>query len=76
MVCKTEQHACCAKTGTSQESRDLWISAFTPYYTASAWGGYDEHKTMDRLSQNWHQKLWRNIMERIQDTKGLGVQGL
>ena len=60
-----------AKTGTSQESRDLWISAFTPYYTASVWGGYDEHKTKDRLSQNWHQKLWRNIMERIQDTKGL-----
>lgn len=60
-----------AKTGTSQESRDLWISAFTPYYTVSVWGGYDEHKTMDRLSQNWHQKLWRNIMERIQDTKGL-----
>lgn len=60
-----------AKTGTSQESRDLWISAFTPYYTASVWGGYDEHETMDRLSQNWHQKLWRNIMERIQDTKGL-----
>ena len=60
-----------AKTGTSQESRDLWISAFTPYYTASVWGGYDENKTMDRLSQNWHQKLWRNIMERIQDTKGL-----
>ena len=26
---------------------------------------------MDRLSQNWHQKLWKNIMERIQDTKGL-----
>ena len=60
-----------AKTGTSQESRDLWISAFTPYYTASVWGGYDEHKTMDRLSQSWHQKLWKNIMERIQDTKGL-----
>lgn len=60
-----------AKTGTSQESRDLWISAFTPYYTASVWGGYDEHKTMDKLSQNWHQKLWKNIMERIQDTKGL-----
>ena len=50
-----------AKTGTSQESRDLWISAFTPYYTASVWGGYDEHKTMDRLSQSWHQKLWKNI---------------
>ena len=26
-----------AKTGTSQESNDLWISAFTPYYTASVW---------------------------------------
>ena len=60
-----------AKTGTSQESNDLWISAFTPYYTASVWGGYDEQKTMANLSQNWHQKLWKNIMERIQEDKGL-----
>ena len=35
-----------AKTGTSQESNDLWIAAYTPYYTASVWGGYDESKTM------------------------------
>ncbi len=58
-----------AKTGTSQESNDLWIAAYTPYYTASVWGGYDESKTMSNLSQSWHQKLWKNIMERIQKRK-------
>ena len=42
-----------AKTGTSQESNDLWIAAYTPYYTASVWGGYDESKTMSNLSQSW-----------------------
>ena len=56
-----------AKTGTSQESNDLWISAFTPYYTASVWGGYDSNKAMSGQSQSWHQRLWRNIMERIHE---------
>ena len=63
-----------AKTGTSQESNDLWIAAYTPYYTASVWGGYDESKTMSNLSQSWHQKLWKNIMERIQETKSLAYK--
>ena len=63
-----------AKTGTSQESNDLWIAAYTPYYTASVWGGYDESKTMSSLSQSWHQKLWKNIMERIQETKSLAYK--
>ena len=56
-----------AKTGTSQESNDLWISAFTPYYTASVWGGYDSNKAMSGQSQSWHQRLWKNIMERIHE---------
>ena len=53
------------KTGTSEHSTDLWLSAYTPYYTASVWGGYDESKNMSGLSQNWHMVIWRNIMERI-----------
>lgn len=53
------------KTGTTENSTDLWISAYTPYYTASVWGGYDENKHMDGLSQTWHQVIWRSIMEQI-----------
>ncbi len=53
------------KTGTTENSTDLWLSAFTPYYTASVWGGYDENKHMESISQSWHMTIWKNIMDRI-----------
>lgn len=53
------------KTGTTENSTDLWLSAYTPYYTASVWGGYDENKHMDSISQSWHMTIWKNIMERV-----------
>ena len=55
------------KTGTTQNSTDLWLSAYTPYYTASVWGGYDSNKHMDNMSQSWHSKLWKAIMERVHE---------
>lgn len=55
------------KTGTTENSTDLWLSAYTPYYTASVWGGYDENKHMENLSQSWHMVIWRNIMQRIHE---------
>lgn len=55
------------KTGTTTDSADLWLSAYTPYYTASVWGGYDSSKTMSGMSQSWHEVLWKNIMERIHE---------
>lgn len=55
------------KTGTTENSTDLWLSAYTPYYTASVWGGYDESKHMENLSQSWHMTIWRNIMSRIHE---------
>ena len=53
------------KTGTTENSTDLWISAYTPYLTCSVWGGYDTNKPMSNMSQSWHMIIWRNIMERI-----------
>lgn len=53
------------KTGTTEYSTDLWLSAYTPYYTCSVWGGYDSNKPMDNMSQSWHQILWKNIMDRV-----------
>ncbi len=57
------------KTGTSENSRDLWLAAYTPYYTASIWGGYDSGKPMENIyNQVWHEQLWKNIMERIHES--------
>lgn len=56
------------KTGTSEYSRDLWLAAYTPYYTGSVWGGYDSSKPMEDIyNQSWHEVLWKNIMERIHE---------
>lgn len=53
------------KTGTTTNSVDLWLSAYTPYLTCSVWTGYDDNKPMDHLSQSFHMVIWKNIMERI-----------
>ncbi len=54
------------KTGTTENSNDLWLSAYTPYYTASVWGGYDANKPMENIyNQVWHETLWKNIMTRV-----------
>ena len=31
----------CGKTGTTDNSKDLWFCGYTPQYTASVWLGYD-----------------------------------
>ncbi len=53
------------KTGTTENSTDLWLSAYTPYYTCSVWGGYDSNKPMESMDQVWHEVLWKSIMERV-----------
>ncbi len=54
------------KTGTTEHSMDLWLSAYTPYYTTTVWGGFDSKKPMaDIYSQSWHKTLWKNIMTRL-----------
>lgn len=55
------------KTGTTDNATDLWLSAYTPYYTASVWGGYDENKPMEYMNQTWHMVLWKNIMDRVHE---------
>lgn len=58
------------KTGTTEYSTDLWLSAYTPYYTCSVWTGYDSNKPMSGMSSSagsevWHELIWKNIMERV-----------
>lgn len=53
------------KTGTTTKSVDLWLSAYTPYLTCSVWTGYDDNKSMEGMSQSFHEVIWKKIMERI-----------
>lgn len=57
------------KTGTSSDSKDLTFSAYTPYYSASIWTGYDLPTPLRH--QSYHLTLWKTAMEKIHETKGL-----
>lgn len=61
---KLSNMATAGKTGSTNDYADRWFCGFTPYYTASIWGGYDETKSMSGLG-SWHLKIWNAIMERI-----------
>lgn len=55
------------KTGTTSDYRDIWFSGYTPYYTCSVWGGYDNHEILpsEGIYHSYHKTLWNSIMTRI-----------
>ena len=55
------------KTGTTNDSKDLWFVGYTPYLTAGIWLGYDHSYPMEStgLSETEHETLWAQIMRRI-----------
>ena len=55
------------KTGTTTDDRDFWFSGYTPYLTASVWGGFDDNQSMSG-SSSFHKVIWRKAMQRIHDT--------
>ena len=64
---KMSNMAVAGKTGTSQKSKDLWLSAYTPYLTASVWTGFDDSQPMEHLNQSFHNRMWKKIMTRIHE---------
>ncbi|WP_105619386.1 transglycosylase domain-containing protein [Vallitalea okinawensis] len=61
------------KTGTAQESKDLWFVGYTPYYVAGIWTGYD--REMPILNNNYyHLDLWQAVMEKVHMDKELETQ--
>ena len=53
-----------AKTGTTSDDKDRWFSAYTPYYVASVWFGYDTPKYLN-IATNPGTKVWHDIMAEI-----------
>lgn len=56
-----------AKTGTSSESKDLWMVAGTPYYVGSVWYGFDQPSNVHNGGAA--AKVWLDVMSKIH--KGL-----
>lgn len=59
--------AVAGKTGTTSSYNDVWFSGYTPYYTCSVWGGYDNNMNLPAGSRDYHKKLWKNVMSRIHE---------
>lgn len=57
--------ATAGKTGTTSDRWDIWLCAFTPYYTCTVWVGYDDNEELP--NGNFDQKIWKGIMSRIHD---------
>ena len=60
------------KTGTTSDYRDIWFAGYTPYYTCSIWGGYDNNAVLPDegetgIGHTYVKVLWNSIMNRIHE---------
>lgn len=62
------------KSGTTTGNKDLWFAGYTPYYTCAIWLGYDDNKEMSGSNWYFHERIWSNIMERIDSELGLAYK--
>lgn len=59
-----------AKTGTTNNDNDIWISGYTPYYTCTVWMGFDDNGSL--TGNVWrHIPIWKSIMDNINAKKDL-----
>lgn len=63
-------HSVAGKTGTTSDYRDIWFVGYTPYYTCSVWGGYDNNQILPSESSghSYSRLLWSAVMDRIHES--------
>ncbi len=61
-----------AKTGSTDENKDRWFCAFTPYYVGTVWYGFDTPKRVNVSGQNPAAKIWNVVMKKAHE--GLEVK--
>ncbi|HHY14361.1 MAG TPA: penicillin-binding protein, partial [Thermoanaerobacterales bacterium] len=61
------------KTGTTDDSKDIWFIGYTPYYSGAVWIGHDEPAKMTNVAGGLQPALiWKQVMETAH--KGLSVK--
>ena len=66
-ICKMANIDVGAKTGTTQEQKDVWLCGFTPYYTAATWFGYDEPEQVNTYGGSPATLIWNNVMKKVHE---------
>ncbi|GEK33847.1 transglycosylase domain-containing protein [Kurthia sibirica] len=62
-----------AKTGTSQEFKDVWVVGYNPKVTLGVWMGYDQPKTLNAYNGAYFipstriNMLWSRVMNSVYD---------
>jgi penicillin-binding protein 1A len=57
-----DNQICAGKTGTTNDNKDSWLCAYTPYYTTCIWTGYDIPKNFDNGSAICGE-IWKQFNE-------------
>lgn len=53
------------KTGTTEETKDVWFCGFTPGFTAAVWMGYDsDHTLSNQGGGGYPARLFRSILQK------------
>lgn len=61
--------AVAGKTGTTEDSNDVWFSGYTPNYTATVWAGYDNNTKLSKDEESLAMIIWKQIMSNIDANK-------
>ncbi len=56
------------KTGTSQDSKDKWFVAYTPYCLGGIWYGYEYPKPVEGRQKNTYLEVWDDVMTELHRT--------
>lgn len=60
------------KSGTTNNYRDVWFAGYSPYYTCSIWGGYDDDRSVLQNTgtyRNYHKIIWQKVMAEANKNK-------
>ena len=57
---------CAAKTGTTNDNKDVWLCGYSRYYTTAVWVGYDMPREInDGIGNTCAGYIWQNYMSKI-----------
>ena len=57
------------KTGTTEDSNDVWFAGYSPAYTTTVWAGYDNNTKLTKEEESLAMIIWRQIMSNIDANK-------
>ena len=55
------------KSGTTTSNRDAVWAGYTPYYTCTIWGGYDDNAEQKQNQTSYPKRIWKAVMSRIHE---------